>query len=363
MSELLFGRFAVEDRLGKGSAAEVYKVRNAKSNELFALKVLSAEDDETAERTYREGQIQKQLKHPNIARVHEVFLNRRDVGLLMELIDGPSLEEVLAAGHKFTLEDALQFFQQLLSGMESAHKAGVIHRDLKPSNVLIYDKPAGASGGGGIQAKIIDFGQARADDVGAGPRMTVMGAQLGTAGYAAPEQLTDARGAGVPADVFSLGTILYELVCGRPAFYQKDNNFAAYRATLEGKYAKVDDVVPDCPMHVASAITRALEYDAEARFQSCSEFALALYGEQLDERPPAAPVKIRSAHIATPSNLGRSAQVLDALPEKSIVPQSAKAGEDRATALIWILGIAVAVLVLGLMAMAVAAWLWMRLGA
>jgi eukaryotic-like serine/threonine-protein kinase len=369
MSELLFGRFAVEDRLGKGSAAEVYKVRNVKSNERFALKVLSAEDDETAERTYREGQIQKQLKHPNIARVHEVFLNRRDVGLVMELVDGPSLDEVLLAGHRFTLDEALQFFQQLLSGMESAHKAGVIHRDLKPSNVLIYDsvredQPAGTSGGGGIQAKIIDFGQGRAEQE-MGPRMTVMGAQLGTAGYAAPEQLTDARGAGVPADIFSLGTILYELVCGRPAFYQKDNNFAAYRATLEGKYARVDDVLPDCPMHVASAITRALEYDPGARFQSCSEFALALYGEQLHERPPATPVRTRSAHIATPSNLGRSAQVLDALPERSVVPQTAQTADDGAkiTALIWIVGIAVAVLVLGLLFLLVAAWLWMRLGA
>ena len=174
--------------------------------------------------------------------------------------------------------------------MESAHQAGVVHRDLKPSNVLIFESPPGTSGGGGIQAKIIDFGQARAEQA-TGPRMTVMGAQLGTAGYAAPEQLTDARGAGIPADIFSLGTILYELVCARPAFYQKDNNFAAYRATLEGKYAKVDDVVPDCPMHVASAITRALEYDASARFQSCSEFALALYGEELRERPPATPIK------------------------------------------------------------------------
>jgi serine/threonine-protein kinase len=351
MSELLFGRFQVEDRLGKGSAAEVYKVRNVKSGEHFAIKVLSAEDDETAERTYREGQIQKQLKHPNIARVHEVFLNRRDVGLLMELVNGPSLEEVLASGHKFSLDEALQFFQQLLSGMESSHKAGVVHRDLKPSNVLLFDS------GGGIQAKIIDFGQARAD-VGAGPRMTVMGAQLGTAGYAAPEQLTDARGAQVPADIFSLGTILYELVCGRPAFYQKDNNFAAYRATLEGKYAKVDEIAPDCPMHVASAITRALEYDAAARFQSCSEFALALYGEELRERPPATPLKIRSAHIASPSQLGRSVQVLDRLPEKSVVPKEAPPEESSAvTALIWIAGILVAVLVLGLLVMLLAAWL------
>jgi eukaryotic-like serine/threonine-protein kinase len=352
MSELLFGRFSVEDRLGKGSAAEVYKVRNVKSGERFAIKVLNAEDDETAERTYREGQIQKQLKHPNIARVHEVFLNRRDVGLLMELVDGPSLEEVLGSGHKFSLDEALQFFQQLLSGMESSHKAGVVHRDLKPSNVLLFDS------GGGIQAKIIDFGQARADVGSAGPRMTVMGAQLGTAGYAAPEQLTDARGAGVPADIFSLGTILYELVCSRPAFYQKDNNFGAYRATLEGKYAKVDEVVPDCPMHVSSAITRALEYDATARFQSCSEFALALYGEELDERPPATPIKIRSAHIASPSQLGKSAQVLDALPERSRVPASAPAEESSTvTALIWVAGILVAVLVLGLLLMLVAAWL------
>jgi eukaryotic-like serine/threonine-protein kinase len=364
MSELLFGRFDVQDRLGKGSKAEVYKVKNVKSGELFALKVLNAEDDETAERTYREGQIQKQLKHPNIAHVHEVFLNRRDVGLLMELVDGPSLEEVLLSGHKFALDDSLRFFQQLLSAMESSHKAGVIHRDLKPSNILLYDTPAGTTGGGGIQAKIIDFGQARAEQATGGPRMTVMGAQLGTAGYAAPEQLTDARDVGATADIFSLGTILYELVCGRTAFYQKDNNFAAYRATLEGKYAKVDDVFPDCPMHVASAITRALEYDASARFQSCSEFALALYGEELNERPPATPLKIRSAHIASASHLGKSAVVMDPPPppSRSIVPQEAPADGSTVTALIWIAGILVAVLVLGLLLLVVGAWLWMRLG-
>jgi serine/threonine protein kinase len=144
MSELLFGRFAVEDRLGKGSAAEVYKVRNAKSNERFALKVLSAEDDETAERTYREGQIQKQLKHPNIARVHEVFLNRRDVGLLMELVDGPSLDEVLAGATSSRSRTRSSSSSSCLSGWSRRTRPGVVHRDLKPSNVLIYDKPAGS---------------------------------------------------------------------------------------------------------------------------------------------------------------------------------------------------------------------------
>jgi serine/threonine protein kinase len=192
--------------------------------------------------------------------------------------------------------------------------------------------------------------------------MTVMGAQLGTAGYAAPEQLTDARGAGVPADVFSLGTILYELVCGRPAFYQKDNNFAAYRATLEGKYAKVDDVVPDCPMHVASAITRALEYDAVAlpELQRVRARALRRAAERATARGSGEDPIRAHRDAVEPREERAGARRASGEVDR---PAEREGSEDRPTALIWIMGIAVAVLVLGLMALVVAAWLWMRLGA
>jgi serine/threonine-protein kinase len=279
---LLFGRFQVLDQCGRGRYADVFRVRTPPATVVQALKVLRAPSPELTERLFREGRIQSQLKHPHIAQVVEVIYDEDEVGLLLEFVDGPSLEELLRPGKPWSLDEALGVFRQLLSAVAYAHGAGVVHRDLEPSNVLVYQ-----DGNGDVAVRIIDFGFAKRSSEAnwdVEDEITEVGASLGTPGYSAPEQESDASKADRSADIFSLGAILYELVCARPAFPRAGGAAAPF--------VPVASVVPDCPFEVAAAIDRALSADPAARFTSCAEFSLAVFGEVLDEKPPAVRLSI-----------------------------------------------------------------------
>jgi eukaryotic-like serine/threonine-protein kinase len=281
---LLFGRFQVLDLCGRGRHADVFRVRVPPSNVVMALKVLRAPSRELTERLFREGRIQSQLKHPHITQVIEVIHADDEVGLLMDFVDGPSLDELLRPGKPWRLEEALGIFRQLVSAVAYAHGAGVVHRDLTPANVLVFQEPSGD-----VAVRIIDFGLAKRSseaDWQVDEEITEVGASLGTPGYAAPEQDRDASKADRSADIFSLGAILYELVCGRPAFPRKDG------ATTPTPFAPVATVVSDCPPAIAEAIARALSPNPAERFATCAEFAFAVFGEVLDESPGAVRLSI-----------------------------------------------------------------------
>ncbi len=281
---LLFGRFQVLELCGRGRHADVFRVRAPPSTEVKALKVLRVPTPELTERLFREGRIQSQLKHPHITQVVEVIHIEDEVGLLLDFVDGPSLDELLGPGRPWRLEEALGIFRQLLSAVAYAHGAGVVHRDLTPANVLVFQAESGD-----VAVRIIDFGLAkRASEAEweIDEEITEVGASLGTPGYAAPEQDRDASKADRSADIFSLGALLYELVCGRPAFPSKEGRAAPTA------FAPVETIVADCPREIAVAIERALSPDPAARFASCAEFGLAVFGEALDESPPAVRLSI-----------------------------------------------------------------------
>lgn len=310
---LLFGRFQVLDLAGRGRHADVFMVRQPPSQDVMALKVLRSPTPDLSERLYREGAIQSQLGHPNVAQVHEVIHEGDEVGLLMEYVDGPALEELLKPGQPWRLGEALGLFRQLLAALSYAHKAGVVHRDLTPANVLLYEDERGE-----MSVKIIDFGFAKrnqgaedweTDDI------TQVGMSIGTPGYVAPEQHKDASTVEERADVFSLGAILYELVCGRPAFPRLPNLVDTVQAAMACEFDPVDEIVPDCPFQVVAAIERALSRDRHHRFESCDEFSLALYGELLDQAQPAVRLSVgrreEAAEQYLREKLDRAIQVLD----------------------------------------------------
>jgi serine/threonine-protein kinase len=277
--ELLFGRFEVHDQLGTGAHAEVFKVVDPASGEVYALKVLTAENPEIRERTYQEGQILARLRHPNIVSAKEVIRHSVDVCFLMEYIEGSTLRELIKDRKLSTLDEVLDVFRQILSGLEAAHRAGILHRDLKPSNILCVSESDEDSDGARWIPKLIDFGAAKAE---AAPQSGLGSATLmGTPGYMAPEQLLEGAQIGPEADVFALGCMLYEALAFRPAYRKKDP-MDTVKATVAGDFLPLQEVAPGIPMRVCQAVNRALTPNPRARFQTCDEFAVAIYGEKLE---------------------------------------------------------------------------------
>ena len=201
---------------------EVYRAHDTKLNRDVAIKVLAeivATDPERLARFHREAQVLASLNHPNIAHVYGVEDASATYGLVMELVEGPTLADRIAQG-PIPLDDALPIAKQIAEALEAAHEQGIVHRDLKPANIKVRDDGT---------VKVLDFGLAKLVDSTASSdanltmsptlslHATRAGVILGTAAYMSPEQ---ARGKAVDkrADIWAFGCVLFEMVTGRRAF-------------------------------------------------------------------------------------------------------------------------------------------------
>ncbi|HYN09090.1 MAG TPA: protein kinase [Vicinamibacterales bacterium] len=208
-----FGPYVVGELLGAGGMGEVYRARDPKLGRDVAIKVLPVQvtgDPDRLSRFTREARLLASLNHPNVGAIYEVEDSGGVQGLVLELIDGPTLADRLSRG-ALPLREALGIARQIAAALEAAHEKGIVHRDLKPANIKIT--PAGV-------VKVIDFGIAKLD--GADGRTTPgtatnTGMILGTAAYMSPEQ---ARGGSVDkrTDVWAFGCVLYEMLTGRQPF-------------------------------------------------------------------------------------------------------------------------------------------------
>ena len=153
--EIIDERYIVEARLGQGGLAEVFRVRHRELNSVHALKLLVWRRQSLIERILLEGRIQAQIRHPNVVAVTDVIRHDGRCGLLMEYIDGPTLEHYLRQRGALPTDDALSLIAPVIAAITAAHDAGVLHRDLKPANVLL------ARMSGGLLPKVADFGIAK----------------------------------------------------------------------------------------------------------------------------------------------------------------------------------------------------------
>ncbi|MEW6279425.1 MAG: protein kinase [Candidatus Eremiobacterota bacterium] len=253
--------YRVEEELGEGSTATVYRV--ARGEEGYALKLFHTRprDARELERLYREMEVGRSLQHPNLARVHAFGELEEHPYLVMDLVDGETLEARLARS-PLPPDQALEVIAQVARALESVHRLGVVHRDLKPSNIML--RPDG-------RAVLTDFGLARMNDR---PRVTASGAALGTPAYMAPELLGPRR-VDQRADLYSLGVILYEMLSGTRPFEGEDS-FTVIASHLYESPVPLRERAPHVPPELEQAVMRLLAKDPEQRFRSVAELLQAL---------------------------------------------------------------------------------------
>ena len=269
-------RFDVETLLGEGGIAQVYRVRHRRLGSLHALKLLTLEQKGVTDRLILEGQIQAQLRHPNVVAVTDVIEHEGRTGLLMEYVEGRSLEDWLMAHGALPVAQALGLLAQILSGVAAAHAAGVLHRDLKPANILLSVTRQG------MTPKVTDFGIAKLFDESGGTGGTRQGATMGTPGYMAPEQIEDSSKVDARADIFALGAIAYELVSGQPAL-RRSSLVETFSATAQGTFS---ELLPrdNLDASVIEAIHRALSPDLEKRQSSVHQLTEEIFAEHPELR-------------------------------------------------------------------------------
>jgi len=269
-----FGSYEITALLGAGGMGEVYRARDVRLQRDVAIKVLPdafKNDPRRLSRFEREAQTASNLNHPNILTIFEIGEVDGTQFMAAEFVAGETLGERLKRG-SLPVEEAIPLTTQIASGVAAAHDAGVVHRDLKPDNVMV--RPDGL-------VKVLDFGLATAVDasstgsiVETRAAVTVEGTIAGTVRYMSPEQarglLVDAR-----SDVFSLGAMLYEMLCAQPPF-EGATATDVMVAILEREPAPLSVRRPAVPREVQAVVARCLEKDPKRRFASARELLGAL---------------------------------------------------------------------------------------
>jgi len=268
------GPYEIVSRLGAGGMGEVYRARDTRLDRSVAIKVLPpniAREEQARARFEREARAISALNHPNICTLFDVGNENGVAYLVMELIEGPTLAELLARG-ALPLHDALRYAIDIATALDRAHRQGIVHRDLKPGNVMITKS--------GL--KLLDFGLARLevrpDVTHDAPTIvnpiTTDGMILGTLQYMSPEQLeghaTDAR-----TDIFSFGCILYEMVTGRRAF-SGGSQASIISAIMTGEPPAMTTLAPVTPTLLERLVKKCLAKSADDRWQSAGDLATEL---------------------------------------------------------------------------------------
>lgn len=259
------GDYQIVGILGAGGMGKVYKVRNVISDRIEAMKVLLpdlATEAELADRFLREIKTQASLEHPNIAALHTALRVENQLLMLMEFVEGITLEQRLKEG-VLPVEQAIDYISQVLAALDYAHQHGVIHRDIKPANMMLTRS--------GL-VKLMDFGIAKAST---DQRLTMTGTTMGSLYYMSPEQIQGAANLDSRADLYSLGVSLYELVTGKRPF-DGDSQFAIMSAHLEKTPVPPVEVDPRLPQGLNDAIMMSVARDPGARFQTAAAFRAAL---------------------------------------------------------------------------------------
>jgi len=271
--------YSLEGKIGEGGMGVVYKAHDLHLGRAVAIKTLPAHalaDAERKQRFVREAKAASALNHPNVIQIYDISSDAGVDFIAMEYVAGKTLDRCI--GRKgLPVGDALKYAVQIADALAAAHAAGIIHRDLKPANVMVTEK--------GL-VKVLDFGLAKltqrmpsdaSTDVSAMKSLTEEGRMLGTVAYMSPEQ-AEGKPVDARSDIFSFGSVLYEMVTGRRAF-QADSDLSTLSAILKQEPAPCG---PGIPPDLEKIISRCLRKDPARRFQYMADVKVEL--EDLRER-------------------------------------------------------------------------------
>jgi eukaryotic-like serine/threonine-protein kinase len=271
------GPYEVGAPLGAGGMGEVYRARDTRLDRAVAIKVLPAHMADTPEarlRFEREARAVSALNHPNICTLHDVGSQDGVDFLVMEYLEGETLAARLEKG-ALPLDSALKIGIEVADGLDKAHHAGIIHRDLKPGNIMLTKSGA----------KLLDFGLAKETlPLAAGATLSVLatrttpvtqqGMIVGTFQYMSPEQV-EAKELDARSDIFSFGSVLYEMLTGRAAF-QGRSQLSVASAILEKDPEPINTLMPMTPPALDRTVRKCLEKDPDNRWQTARDLLLEL---------------------------------------------------------------------------------------
>ncbi len=296
------GSYLILDQLGAGGMGQVYLAEHTAMRRLVALKVLpvfSSEDMVARERFFREARAAATLDHPNIVRVFDLCQEGRLLYLVMEYVEGISLQSLVSRRGPLAVSAACHYARQVAFGLQHAHDLGFVHRDIKPANLLL-DR-AGV-------IKVLDLGLVRSEaDASQGlTRQLDNRSILGTADYVAPEQAVDSSNVDIRADLYSLGATLYFLLAGRPLFPEG-------RTAQKLVWQQIKDPIPvtrfrpEIPAELGEVVHTLLRKRPEDRYQIPAEVfdALAPWDQSEvippdEELMPQSPPRVQAARSAVP---------------------------------------------------------------
>ena len=257
---ILNDRYEIEELIGTGGMADVYRARDNLLGRTVAVKVLHAQyakDPVFIQRFRQEAQSAGNLNQPNVVNVYDWGIEGDTYYLVMEYVEGRDLKDVILSGGPLLPERAVEITLSICAALEAAHAQGIIHRDIKPQNIFITSDN---------QVKVMDFGIARS---AGGTAMTQTGTIMGTAQYISPEQ-AQGQTADQRSDLYSLGVVLYEMLTGKPPFDGDNPVSIAYKHVREDPLPP-SMINPDISPELEAVVMKALSKNPENRYQNVVE--------------------------------------------------------------------------------------------
>ncbi|MGE5750230.1 MAG: protein kinase domain-containing protein [Gemmatimonas sp.] len=259
-------RYTIENEIGRGGMATVYRARDPRHDRSVAVKVLNADIAASlgTERFLQEIKTVASLTHPHIVPVHDSGETGGVLYYVMPHISGETLREKIAREKQLSPAEAVRLTRTLASALDFAHRHGVVHRDMKPENVMMFEG----------EPLILDFGIAKAISVAGGESLTRTGVAIGTPAYLSPEQASGETQLDGRSDQYSLACVVYEMLSGQPPFVA-----STPQAVIAKRFSELPKRFPpgvNVPSGASDVLLRALSLDPAERFPTVSEFARAL---------------------------------------------------------------------------------------
>lgn len=275
------GPYRILERLGFGAMSNVYLCKHRATQARVAVKVLAAtqaKDPVALKRFYREARATASLDHPNIVRVHDVDWDGETNFIVMDFVDGSSIQDIIKHFGAMDIQRAAHYIRQAALGLQHACEHGLVHRDIKPGNLLIDRKG---------EVKILDMGLARFAEEGDMEVLT-QGEVLGSPEYLAPEQALDSHKVDIRADIYALGSTFYLMLTGKPP-YHEEKSVAGKLLSKETRPPKpIRSLRPEVPENLVAIVDKMMAKAPAQRYQNPLEVAEALtpWGDGPISEPP-----------------------------------------------------------------------------